>query len=112
MLDAIDTSTTVTGRSLGGPVRSIKNSMIDEYLKLEQQHASRDELEKLSLGSLRKAVFEGDIDRGSVMAGQICGLCNELTTVEEMITTLFIEAEEVQRKLTNLSFSAKETVNN
>lgn len=112
VLDAIDTSTTVTGRSLGGPVRSIKNSMIDEYLKLEQQHASRDDLEKLSLGSLRKAVFEGDIDRGSVMAGQICGLCNELTTVEEMITTLFIEAEEVQRKLANLSFPAKETVNN
>ncbi|AYV71539.1 DUF561 domain-containing protein [Bacillus sp. PK3-056] len=112
VLDAIDTSTTVTGRSLGGPVRSIKNSMIDEYLKLEQQHASRDELEKLSLGSLRKAVFEGDIDRGSVMAGQICGLCNELTTVEEMITTLFIEAEEVQRKLANLSFPAKKTVNN
>ncbi|MBD3108044.1 DUF561 domain-containing protein [Bacillus sp. AGMB 02131] len=102
VLDADDTCTTVTGRSLGGPVRSIKNSMIAEFLKLESERASRDELEKLSLGSLRKAVLEGDTDRGSVMAGQICGMCNELTTVEEMITTMFDEAQEVLNKLGNV----------
>ncbi|KMY44431.1 2-nitropropane dioxygenase [Bacillus sp. FJAT-27916] len=99
VLDADDQCTMVTGRSLGGPVRSIKNSMIMEFLKLEQQNASRDELEKLSLGSLRKAVLEGDTDNGSVMAGQICGMCNELTTVEEMITEMFTEAQEVLQKM-------------
>ncbi|MEH7491279.1 DUF561 domain-containing protein [Neobacillus niacini] len=99
VIEADDTSTTVTGRSLGGPVRSIKNSMIAEFLKLESQNASRDELEKLSMGSLRKAVFEGDAERGSIMAGQICGLCNEITTVEEMITSMFNEAEEVLNQL-------------
>ncbi|AIW40213.1 MULTISPECIES: DUF561 domain-containing protein [Paenibacillus] len=99
VIDADDTSTTVTGRSIGGPVRSIKNSMIAEYLKLEQEHASRDELEKISLGSLRKAVFEGDTDRGSVMAGQICGLCDEITTVEQMITTMFSEAQALLNRL-------------
>ena len=102
VLDADDQCTTVTGRSLGGPVRSIKNSMIAEFLKLENERASRDELEKLSLGSLRKAVLEGDTDRGSVMAGQICGMCNELTTVEEMITTMFDEAQEVLNRLGNV----------
>lgn len=99
VLQADDTSTTVTGRSIGGPVRSIKNSMIAEYLKLESEHASREELEKISLGSLRRAVFEGDTDRGSVMAGQICGMCNEITTVEAMITDLFAEAARVMKKM-------------
>lgn len=88
---------------LGGPVRSIKNSMIAEFLRLENEKASREELEKLSLGSLRRAVFEGDTDTGSVMAGQICGMVNEITTVEEMITTMFEEAQEILEKLGKLS---------
>ncbi|MEH7107327.1 DUF561 domain-containing protein [Bacillus sp. JJ1764] len=102
VVEADDTSTTVTGRSAGAPVRSIKNSMIAEYLKLEQEKATRDQLEELTLGSLRKAVFEGDTDRGSVMAGQIAGMCNEITTVEEMITTMFAEAQEVLNRLGNV----------
>jgi enoyl-[acyl-carrier protein] reductase II len=108
VIDADDTSTTVTGRSLGGPVRSIKNSMIAEFLKLESQNASRDELEKLSMGSLRKAVFEGDAERGSIMAGQICGLCNEITTVEEMITSMFNEAQEVLNQLGKITIVDRE----
>lgn len=110
VLDADDTSTTVTGRSIGGPVRSIKNSMIAEFLKLENEHASREELEKISLGSLRRAVFEGDTDRGSVMAGQIAGLCNQLTSVEEMITSMFAEAQQQLDRLGALSLSPKATV--
>lgn len=110
VVDATDTSTIVTGRSIGGPVRSIKNKMIQAYLELENQKASRDELEKLSLGSLRKAVFDGNIEEGSVMAGQICGMCNEITTVEEMITTMFIEAEEVLDQMTHLSLVEKELI--
>lgn len=105
VIDADDTSTTVTGRSIGGPVRSIKNSMIADFLKLENEHASREELEKISLGSLRKAVFDGDTDRGSVMAGQICGLCNEITTVEDMITGMFTEAQLILRQLGALTIA-------
>ncbi|MCS5422978.1 MULTISPECIES: nitronate monooxygenase [Psychrilyobacter] len=99
VLEASDTDTLVTGRSLGGPVRGIKNPMTMKFLELEKRSASRDELEELSLGSLRKAVFEGDKENGSVMAGQICGMVNEITTVKEAITTIFEEAKEV---LTNL----------
>lgn len=112
VINADDTSTTVTGRSLGGPVRSIKNSMINEFLRLERENASRDELEKLSLGSLRKSVFEGDTDQGSVMAGQICGLCNEITTVEEMIVTMFKEAQEVLNNIGKITVFEKEPVLN
>ncbi|SHS66525.1 Putative 2-nitropropane dioxygenase, NPD [Mycobacteroides abscessus subsp. abscessus] len=112
VIHADDTSTTVTGRSLGGPVRSIKNSMINEFLRLERENASRDELEKLSLGSLRKSVFEGDTDQGSVMAGQICGLCNEITTVEEMITSMFKEAQEVFNNLGKITVFEQELVLN
>lgn len=76
--------------------------MIAEFLRLENEKASREELEKLSLGSLRRAVFEGDTDTGSVMAGQICGMVNKITTVEEMITTMFEEAQETLGKLGHL----------
>lgn len=110
VVNADDTSTIVTGRSLGGPVRSIKNSMVTEFLELERQNASRDELEKISLGSLRKAVFEGDTERGSVMAGQICGMCNEITTVEEMITSMFDEAQEVLNRLGKITIVEEELV--
>lgn len=106
VINADDTSTTVTGRSLGGPVRSIKNSMIAEFLRMENEKASREELESLSLGSLRRAVFEGDTDTGSVMAGQICGMVNKITTVEEMITTMFAEAQEVMDKMGKVTFEA------
>lgn len=112
VIHADDTSTTVTGRSLGGPVRSIKNSMINEFLRLERENASRDELEKLSLGSLRKSVFEGDTEQGSVMAGQICGLCNEITTVEEMISSMFKEAQEVLNNLGKMTVFEQELVLN
>lgn len=95
VLDCGDADTLVTGRSLGGPVRSIKNSMTVKFLELERRGASRDELEELSLGSLRKAVLDGDTDNGSVMSGQISGMVNEITTVEDAITSMFQEAEKV-----------------
>ncbi len=99
VIDAIDTDTLVTGRSLGGPVRGIKNDMTQKYLELERRGASRDELEELALGALRRAVLDGDTNTGSVMAGQICGLINEITTVEDMIKSMFEEAEKVNKNI-------------
>ncbi|MCM8709501.1 enoyl-[acyl-carrier-protein] reductase FabK [Clostridium sp. SYSU_GA19001] len=99
VVNASDEDTLVTGRSIGGPVRSIKNKMTLKYLELESRKASRDELEELALGSLRKAVLDGDTENGSVMAGQICGLITEITTVEKVITSMFEEAKEVCKNL-------------
>src|SRR5690554_700222 len=89
VVDAKDTSTVVTGRNTGAPVRVLKNIMATEYLQMSNTGASRDELEKLTLGSLRRAVSEGDVDRGSFMAGQISGLVKEVKTVKQVIEDLF-----------------------
>lgn len=90
-----DIDSRVTGRSTGHPVRNIKNKQTKEYLKLEAEGASFEELEHLTLGALRKAVVEGDVEMGSVMAGQIAGMVNEEYTCKEFIERIVKETEEV-----------------
>ncbi|EAG7335007.1 DUF561 domain-containing protein [Listeria monocytogenes] len=99
VLDATDTSTTVTGRRNGAPVRSIKNPMIQKYVELENENASRDKLEELTLGSLRKAVHEGDVENGSVMAGQICVMLTEIRSTSDIIENLMKESKQVASNL-------------
>ncbi|MGI6150579.1 MAG: nitronate monooxygenase [Christensenellales bacterium] len=89
ILKAKDTDTTVTGRIAGVPVRILKNKMAQEYLKLEKSGASRDELEHFTLGSLRRAVFDGDTSNGSLMAGQVAGQLKEIQPAEAIIKGLF-----------------------
>ncbi|ODU57440.1 MAG: 2-nitropropane dioxygenase [Clostridium sp. SCN 57-10] len=78
IIHAGDNDTTVTGRIAGTPVRILKNRMAREYIRLEKAGADKMELEKYTLGSLRRAVTEGDTQTGSVMAGQVAGLCDEI----------------------------------
>lgn len=90
VINAKDTETVVTGRQSGAPVRVLKNKMAREYLNLTKYgNASLEELEKLTLGSLRKAVFDGDIDNGSFMAGQSAGLVKEIRSVKEILEDIF-----------------------
>lgn len=89
VVKAKDNGTVVTGRSAGAPVRVIKNNMTREYLKMESQGVTRDELEQLTLGSLRKAVLDGDTKNGSLMAGQICGLVKEIKPVADILEELY-----------------------
>jgi len=93
ILKARDNSTTVTGRISGTPVRLIKNRMAREYLEMEAKGADKEELERYTLGSLKKAVFEGDVTYGSLMAGQVCGQLKEIRPVEEIIQELVSYAE-------------------
>ena len=93
IIKAKDIDTRVTGRSTGHPVRAIRNQMTREYLCREQEGASFEELEKLTLGGLRKAVVEGDVVSGSVMSGQIAGLVKEELSCEELIQKLMRETE-------------------
>lgn len=95
ILKAKDIDSKVTGRSTGHPVRSIRNQMTNEYLKKEKEGASFKELEYLTLGGLRKAVVEGDIVNGSIMAGQIAGLLKEEKSCEDLITSIVNEAEDL-----------------
>ncbi len=99
VIKAKDNGTAVTGRSAGAPVRVIKNNMTREYLKMEGQGVSRDELEMLTLGSLRKAVLEGDTKNGSLMAGQVCGLIKEIKPVAAILEEIYEGAKKELAKL-------------
>lgn len=89
VLKAKDSDTIVTGRSIGGPVRVLKNKMSREYLALEKRNATLEELETVTMGGLRRAVLEGDVERGSVMMGQVAGLLHEIRPVEAIIADLY-----------------------
>lgn len=90
---ARDIDSVVTGRVNGHPVRSLRNKMTREYIKMENQGATLEELELMTLGSLRKAVVDGDVINGSLMAGQIAGLVKQKQSCKEIITEIIQEAE-------------------
>ena len=102
VLKAGDTDTIVTGRIAGTPVRILKNKMAREYVQKEKSGADRMELEKYTLGSLRRAVFEGDTQTGSLMAGQVAGQLHEIRPVEEILRTLWEEYQEEKEKVSQL----------
>ena len=97
ILKAKDIDSKVTGRTTGHPVRALRNQMTSEYIKKEKEGASFEELELLTLGGLRKAVVDGDVKTGSLMAGQIAGLVKEELTCEELITKVVSEAENLMK---------------
>lgn len=92
VLKAKDIDSAVTGRSHGHPVRCLRNQMTREYVKLENEGKSFEELEYLTLGTLRKAVQEGDVVNGTVMAGQIAGMVSKEQTCKEMIEEMMQQA--------------------
>ena len=89
LLKAKDSDTIVTGRSVGAPVRVLKNRMSREYVRQEKAGADKMELEKYTLGSLRRAVFEGDTTTGSLMAGQVAGMLHEVRPVADILNDLW-----------------------
>ena len=98
VIGAKDIDSEVTGTSHGNPVRQLRNNMTREYVKLEKEGAPFEELEKLTLGSLRKAVVEGDTVNGTLMAGQIAGLVKKEQTCAEMIQEIMAEAEKLLKR--------------
>lgn len=95
IITAKDIDSEVTGMSTGHPVRSIRNKMTREYLKLEQEGASFEDLEHLTLGSLRNAVMDGDVVNGTIMAGQIAGLVKEEKSCAAIICDIMAGAEKL-----------------
>lgn len=98
VIAAKDIDSVVTGRSTGHPVRSLRNTMTREYLEMEKNGAQFEELERLTLGALRKAVVEGDVKMGTVMAGQVAGLVKKEQTCAEIIQELMEETQEVMKE--------------
>ncbi len=99
IVKAKDRSTTVTGKTTGHPVRVLKNKLTNRFEEMESNLAPVEELEELGSGKLRLAVIEGDVENGSVMAGQIAGLISDIKPVAEIIQEIITNAEELIKKL-------------
>ncbi|MBO6260129.1 MAG: enoyl-[acyl-carrier-protein] reductase FabK [Lachnospiraceae bacterium] len=97
IVKAKDIDSVVTGTTTGHPVRCLKNRMTKEYVKLEREGADFMELEKLTLGSLRKAVIDGDVVNGTLMAGQIAGLIKSEESCADIISSISDEAEKLMK---------------
>jgi len=95
IIKAKDIDSEVTGMSHGHPVRQLRNNMTKEYLRLEKEGTPMEELEYLTLGSLRKAVMEGDTQNGTVMAGQIAGMVKKVQPCKEIIEEIMADAEKL-----------------
>lgn len=97
IIKAKDRSTIVTGMSSGAPVRVIKNKMAKEYVKREQEGADLMELEKFTLGALRRAVFDGDVDSGSIMAGQCAAIVKEKKHIKDIFEEMMREYQQCMK---------------
>ena len=95
IIKARDIDSRVTGRTTGHPVRALRNEMTKQYIELENKGASFEELEHLTLGGLRRAVVDGDVVNGSVMAGQIAGMVKSKMSCKELIDKLIKETDEI-----------------
>lgn len=97
ILKAKDIDTKVTGRSTGHPVRCLRNKMTREYLKLEAEGVGFEKLEMMTVGGLRRAVVDGDVENGNVMAGQSAGMVSEILTCKEVIEKLVSETDALMK---------------
>lgn len=103
IVKAKDRSTVTTGESIGHPVRVIKNKLTRQFKLLEKQGAKIKELETLGTGKLRDAVIEGDVENGSIMAGQISGLICDIKPAKRIIDDIITEAKTVLRRLSKIN---------
>mgnify|MGYP000021383595 FL=1 len=94
VINAKDIDTEITGTSTGHPIRSLRNKFTRQYIKLEKENLGSEKLEELARGSLRKAAKDGDVENGSLMAGQIAGMVSKEQSCEEIIQELVSKYEE------------------
>ena len=99
VLQAKDRDTVVTGRSTGHPVRCLSNKLTAMFEKMEHEHASIEEFHKLGMGKMRSGIIDGDLEWGSLMAGQCAGMVNDIRPAAEIIRGIFSEAASVLRTL-------------
>ena len=99
LLKAGANDTVVTGRTTGAPVRVLKNKMARQYLEMEKENMPLAEREKLTLGSLRKAVFEGDLDGGSFMCGQVAGMLHEIKPLRQIFEEMMAGCDAAMKGL-------------
>lgn len=101
IINSKDIDSIVTGRSTGHPVRGLKNKFSRNFLKLENSGVSKEEIEKIGSGALKKAAVDGDVDNGSIMAGQVAALVKKEESCEEIIKDLVGNVEVLLKDLIN-----------
>ncbi len=99
LIKAKDIDASVTGRSHGHPIRSLRNKMTKKYLQMEADGATLEELETITLGSLRAAVVDGDVVNGTVMAGQIAGLIKEEMSCQQIINEIMTDCRRLLKEM-------------
>lgn len=102
IIKAKDRATTITGATLGHPVRSLENKLTKKYQTMEKEGISSEELEKLGIGSLRATMVDGDVQNGTVMAGQVCAMVKKIQTAREIIMETLEQAEQVINNFSQL----------
>lgn len=102
IIEADDQSTTVTGHTTGLPIRSLKNSLTEQYTALEQAGMSKDELNVFAQGRMHLGLVEGDTDEGSLLAGQIAGMIKDIKPVKLIIDDIVAQAEQIIINLNRL----------
>lgn len=107
IIKAKDIDSEVTGMTHGHPVRCLRNAMTKEYLRMEREGVPFEEMEKLTLGSLRSAVIDGDVKNGTVMAGQIAGLIHKQQSCQEIIDELMKDCTETVSSIDRLVTCAR-----
>lgn len=101
VLKAKDRDAVVTGRSTGAPVRALKNKLTKEYQRLESENATAEEIEQLGVGGLRRAFEEGDVQMGSLMAGQSAAMVKEIMPCADIIKSYFEDVDSVLARIKN-----------
>ena len=99
VLKAKDRDAVVTGRSTGAPVRALKNKLTKEYQRLESENATAEEIEQLGVGGLRRAFEEGDVQMGSLMAGQSAAMVKEIMPCADIIRSYFEDVDNVLARI-------------
>lgn len=102
IVNAKDRDAVATGRSTGHPVRCIRNKLTREFEKLESECASKEEIEKIGIGKLRAAVVDGDVEMGSVMAGQIAGMIKYIKPCDVILKEIVEEAENIMKGINSI----------
>ncbi|MZP29079.1 enoyl-[acyl-carrier-protein] reductase FabK [Heliobacterium undosum] len=108
VLKAKDRDTVVTGRPTGHPVRVLKNKLVRQFEELERRAASAEELEALGVGKLRKAMVEGDVEMGSVMAGQVAAMVCREQSAAEIIEEIIAETGKVLVRMGGMAAGSQE----
>jgi enoyl-[acyl-carrier protein] reductase II len=93
VIKAKDRDTTISGSSTGHPVRCLRNKLTRKFDEMEKSGTTPEEIDGLGVGSLRLAMVEGDIENGTVMAGQVCGMVKKVQPSREIIMDIMTSAD-------------------